>query len=52
VKAAGSTSIGAFPRMFILNGGFGKAHSEANPFVWFYMLIYVESHKNPKKIPP
>jgi hypothetical protein len=52
VKAAGSTSMGAFSRLCISNDGFGKARSEANPFVWFYLLISIESYKKPKQTPP
>jgi hypothetical protein len=52
VKAAGSTSIGAFSRLCILESGFGKAHSEANLFVLFYLIISVESHRKPKQTTP
>jgi hypothetical protein len=47
VKAAG-----AFSQLCILESGFGKAHSEANPFVLFYLLISVESRRKPKQTPP
>jgi hypothetical protein len=43
-KAAGSTSIGAFPRLCITRDGFRKAYSEALLFVLFHRLIFVESH--------
>jgi hypothetical protein len=51
VKAAESISIGAFPLLCISNGGFGKARSEANPFIWFYLFIFVESYKKFKQTP-
>jgi hypothetical protein len=52
VKAAGSTSIGAFPRVCISDGGFGKACNEASPFVLFDLLISVKSLKKPKQTGP
>jgi hypothetical protein len=52
VKAAGSTSIGAFPRVCISDRGFGKAYSEASPFVLFDLLISVESSKKLKQTGP
>jgi hypothetical protein len=52
LKAAGSTSVDAFTRLCVSDDGFGKAYSEATPFVSFYLLILVESHQKPKQTGP
>jgi hypothetical protein len=44
LKATGSTSTGAFTRLCVLEGGFGKAYSKASPFVSFYLFILVKNH--------
>jgi hypothetical protein len=51
-EAPGSTSSGASPRACNLSIGFGKARSKANLFVWFRLLISVESQQKPKLTGP
>jgi hypothetical protein len=51
-KAAGSTSKGAFPSMSICSMALMKPKAKADPFVSFYQLILLESHRKPKQTPP